>query len=191
MPDYAPDFTYRYRVHYSTSGFTHDLTVRGGVSTTGGETLAASMATAVHDFFAALQSQMASNFTFLGASWAYAGSDVFTPTSNVPAAITGAVDTSGHSPRKRATATAMPGRGADASKGRLYFWGYDQSDNLATDKGGDGWISVANDANITTAKAVADANFHTGSGAIGIWYPRFTVKINDRTLRAIRRTITI
>lgn len=191
MTDYSPDYTFRYRTHYLAGGLTHDFTVRAGITLSGGAELAAVYSVAVGNFLASLEDALFDDFECISASWAYAGSDVFVPSFDVPANPTGVVDHTAFGPRMRASAVAMAGRAADGSKGRLYLFGYAQLDKTNADPAADGWISVDNDANLVDAKAIADTSFHTGSGALGVWYPRLTIKVNDRALRTIRRTVAI
>jgi hypothetical protein len=189
--DFSPDFTYRYRAQYVAGGLTHNMTVRAGIIVSGGEAQAALMATALGNFFAAIQSRLMSDFEFIGAAWAYAADNTFTNTSSVPESPTGAITVTDLGPRLRATGTAMAGKSSDDAKGRLYFFGYHQNDVDNDDAGSDGWVSLTNDANIGDAKAIADDAFRAASGLSTIWYPRFTLKINDRALRVIRRTRNI
>lgn len=188
MPDYAPDYTFRYKARYLAAGFQHDMVVRGGIITTGGTTEAGDMAIAVSQFFAPLTEHLATDFSFLAASWAYAGSNVFVPTSALPSNPTGDINFGGKSKRVRATATCMSARGLTGGHARIYFFGYFQADDLSNDIAQDGVVTELEDAFIATSKTVADASFHASDGGGAIWYPRFTMKVNDDLLRLIRRT---
>lgn len=193
MTDYAPDFTYRYRVSYRAGGFAHNFNVRGPTGLAEPvDDFAFNMATAVHDYFAALAAILWTDFEFLSAAYAAAGSNIFIPTTRVPAAITPTgFDPADYSARMRATACTHAGRGVPSGAARLYWFGSSVVDSLDTDEAGDGAISVANVAGLDTATAVANANFFSSAGFAALWYPRLTTKVNDRLLRVIRRTVSV
>lgn len=190
MADWAPDYTYRYKARYLAGGITHDFTVRGGIIYTGGEALAVTMAAAVSAFFGFLEAQLIDDFEFLNASWAYADSNSFTPTVAIPTSPTGAIALAGQGGRRRATACTMSGRADTESKGKLYFFGLVGNDVAPGDAGSDGKISASELPAIEDAKAVADSNFRSAHGDACIFYPQFTIKVNDHTLRLIRRVGT-
>lgn len=192
MTDYAPDFTFRYKVHYLAAGFTHDFTVRGPVDTPDIPTLSETLRVAVGNFFADIESKLFTDFAFIAASYAVANSNVFIPLVAVPTAVTPAGPAvADRSARVRATGSTMAGRGIDGGASRLYFFGYMVNDTAAGDAGGDGVISLANDANLGDASAHASDAFRSSSGSEMVYYPRLTMKVNDRLLRTIRRTISV
>lgn len=190
MADWSPDYTYRYKTRYLAGGITHDFTVRGGIIYTGGESEAVSMAAAVTAFFAALEAQLIDDFAFLNASWAYADSNSFTPTTAVPISPTGAIALAGQGGRRRATACTMSGRADTESKAKLYFFGLVGNDTAPGDAGSDGKITNTEMPAIDDAKAIADLNFRSAHGDAALYYPQFTIKVNDHTLRLIRRVGT-
>lgn len=187
MPDFSPDYTFRYKVKYVAAGITHDFVVRSGILTSGGETEAGDLANAVGQYFAAIESQLVADFEFLVASWAYAGSNIFVPTDAIPAQPTGVIAVNTLSGRRRATAFNMAGRGSGEGSCRLYFFGLAFSDSAPGDAGSNAVIDVEDFPAVADAKAIADASFRASDGQSGIYYPRFTTKVNDRTLRLIRR----
>lgn len=191
MTDYAPDYTMRYKVHYLAGGFTHDMVVRGPISFSDITTELIALAGGLQTFFEAIEGALFDDFAFLNASYALPSSSVFLPTVIVPTSPTGVTDPANRSARLRATACTMAGRGSPGGSGRLYFFGLTLADSTETDPAGDGVVTVANLAGITDAKDAADAAFHSSNGSAMVFYPRFTIKVNDAALRIVRRTITV
>jgi hypothetical protein len=187
MPDFSPDYTYRYKVRYLAGGITHDFVVRGDQWVTDGETHATALAANVGEFFANLEDQLFDDFAFQSASWAYRGSSVFVPTTNVPTDPTGVFNPALVSSRHRATACTMSGRGLAEGHAKLYFFGAHFPDHLVDSVGADGVITAAEFGGIVNAAAVATTRFHSSDGAAAIFYERLTVKVNDRLLRIVRR----
>jgi hypothetical protein len=190
MTNWAPDYTFRYKVRYVAAGFQHDFTVRRSATVTDGETEAGTVSVHVGSFFDALQARLSDDFAFLAASWALPNSNVFVPTTSVPElAAPGAIDYTEYSPKTRAQACTMSGRSATAFA-RLYFYGLIVSHELVGTIGGDGVISVSNLAGVATARTIANGQFRSGDGSGAIFYPRLTIKVNDDLERLIRRTAT-
>jgi len=187
MPDFSPDFTYRYKVRYLAGGITHDFVVRGDQWVADGETHALALAANVGEFFSNLEDQLFTDFTFISASWAYRGSSVFIPTTSVPTDPTGGVDAAPVSSRLRATACTMSGRGLGEGHAKLYFFGLWVPDHLVDSLGADGVLTAAEYGGIANAAAVATTRFHSSDGAAAIFYERLTLKVNDRLLRTVRR----
>ena len=190
MTDYAPDYTFRYKVRYLAGGFQHDMVVRGPLVVVDPATQNQLLADVLSGYFVNLQTVLYNDFEFQTASYAVAGSNVFIPTTIVPISPVGVVSVANSAARQRASACTHAGRGIGSGSGRLYFFGLAMPDSAAGDPAADGVISVTNLPGLATATGIADGTFKSSSGAAMAFYPRLTIKVNDAMLRIVRRTIS-
>lgn len=185
MTTWAPDYTLRYKLRYLAGGYTHDMVVRGTSIGTAADL--ADMAADIETAFAAIEGNLFEDFTFQAASYALPNSNVFVPTTIIPTSPTGAIAVADYSARVKASAVAMSGRSATA-KARIYFFGFVVTDQADGTPGGDGVVTGTEVVPILGFRALA-ANFaNAADGSTATYYPRFTIKVNDRWLRFIRRT---
>lgn len=185
MPDFAPNFTFRYRVRYSVGGRQHTMQVRGVPATTALQ--APLFATSVADFLDALQPARWSDFTILNAAYALADSDVFLPTT-APVILAGAGSPATRTPSDNALALSFPCRSSAGLRGILFLYGcsYDPS---TTSVANDFRITSAEDSDISDAIAALTAAVPTlvcNDGSTANWYPYANLKANDYWVRKTR-----
>lgn len=84
MPDYAPNYTARYRMRYSVGGANHTSTIRPAGSSDDPAAIAGAGAAIFTDVLTALAPMLSDDFTVLGADVAVANSDIFLPAATVP-----------------------------------------------------------------------------------------------------------
>jgi len=90
MPDYAPNFTGRYRLTYQTQSQVHTMQFRYSQAE---ETLPVALVASIEDFLDALAPFRFSDWTILGAENSPASEDFFVPSLTVPTILAGAVAT--------------------------------------------------------------------------------------------------
>lgn len=86
MPDFAPNYSNRYRLRYSTLGIIHTLTFRYGIVPSA---VVTTIAADMQDVLNALAPIRFTDWTEIDAAYAEAGSDVFLPTATLPGADAG------------------------------------------------------------------------------------------------------
>lgn len=185
MPDFAPNFTFRYRVKYSVGGHTHRMQVRGVPATT--TAALGSFATAIEDFLNALTANRYSDFVVLGADYALADSDVFLPCV-APAPDAGTYTIAGRSASSNALALSFPGRSDVGLRAILFLYGTALLPGVISEVS-DFRITSAEDATIAAAIAVLAGSppvLVANDGVHVNWYPYCNVKYNDYWVRKTR-----
>lgn len=188
MTSYASNFTPRYKARYLAGGIEHTIQVRAarGASFSVTEALRGP----VRDAYMAVVAIVYDDFAWISAEVALTDSDVFGP-ATVPDPLVGnIIDPALNSAMLRISPLTFTGRSA-GSKGRFSMFGVSFGTDAAAALGGDGKLTSAEVAGISTIAGVASANFRAGSGEPAIYPLLATVKPNDHLLRLVRRgTIT-
>lgn len=185
MPDYAPNYTARYRLRYQTVGKSHSMTWRQPASETEDTDIAAKVGLFLND----LADSLWDDFTIIGADWALADSDVFLPGS-LPSFDGGNVASSGQSPSDAAFAISFVGRTISGNKARMFLYGLNFPTMVRTSSGNDFKIVSAEAS--TVSDAIVRLN-ETSPPIVGndnttaIWYEYVNIKYNDRWVRRLRR----
>jgi hypothetical protein len=190
MPDFAPNVTARYRLHYKVVGRNHTVQCRGtrGIDVS---TLMADGAAYLRAVFSALAAGMADDLAFISAEYALTDSDLFFP-ATLPAAVTGLVAASTFSKQDSITHLTFSGRGAGGSKVSQKIYGVNwapdvlpagiESDFVVT--GGESAIvlnAIAAFNNSPSGRIVAIDN------TVATYHGQATLKINDFWLRKVRQ----
>lgn len=184
MPDFAPNFTVRYRVKYIVLGRIHRIQFR----LERGVTDFAGAAGKVGTFLSTMESQMYDNFAVLSADAALEDSDVFLP-APAPDSPTGAISTTGVGTGDVPLAVSFPGRTINGLRGIVYLYG--------TQLDPSGPANFLQDYRIQAAElgAVSDAvaalneispTFVGNDGTTLIWYPYVNTKPNDHWIKKLR-----
>lgn len=185
MTTYAPTFTPRWKGNYVAAGVQHSIQGRGPRGTTFSDMQF--FAGFMDELFGAVTAVLADDFAWVDASIALTDSDVFLP-ATTPTGVTGTVDTTGIAPRKRIRALTFSGRTA-TGRSRISMFGIMLDDDLATDEGGDGLVTVAELAGIATIVTRLNSSYRGNSGDLAAWHNRGTYKENDHLLKLVRRGI--
>lgn len=185
MADFAPNYTARYRIRYSTVGKTHSMTWRVAAGVTDSTSIAAKLGLTLDDMAPLLWD----DFTILGADFALADSDVFLP-GVLPTFGGGAVASGAQSPSDAALAISFVGRTIAGQKARMFLYGCNPGEIGRTAVGGDFRILSSEEPSVSDA--IVRLN-ETSPPLVGndnetaIWYEYVNVKYNDRWVRRLRR----
>ena len=190
MPDFAPNVTARYRLHYNAIGRVHTTQCRGtrGIDVS---TLQADGAAYLRAVFVALAAIMSDDLSFISAEYALTDSDLFFP-ATVPAAVVGGVSAALMSKQDSISHLTFSGRGAGGSKvnQKIYGVGF-APDTLPANIASDFVLLSSENANISAA--VAAFNTSPSGRVVAIdntvptYHARATLKVNDFWLRKVRR----
>lgn len=189
MPDFAPNVTARYKLHYTAAGRPHTImcrAARGTLASPG----AGQCAVYLRGLFSALAPLLADDLSFTSAEFALTDSDLFFPAA-VPAAVVGGSPIAGFSKQDTITHLTFSGRGTGGSKVNVKVYGVNWApDTLPGSVESDFVVLGTELAQI--ANAVISLN--TGSGIIvaidntaALYANRATIKVNDFWLRQVRK----
>lgn len=185
MADFAPNFTARYRVRYSSLGKTHSMTWRVVNTVTDPTALAAK----VSGFLDDMAPNLFADWTIIGAEFALADTDVFLP-AVAPDNPTGAVSTAGSHISDAAFQMGFVGRSSAGGKARMFLYGTNIAVDIADARGNDFRIQSSELASVSdaivrlneTAPALVANDNH-----VAVWYEYANMKYNDRWVRRLRR----
>lgn len=185
MADFAPNYTARYRMRYTSLSKNHALTWRVLNTVTDPAAVAAKMEL----FLADMEGRLWTDFTVVGADFALADSDVFLPCV-APASPTGAATTNPAYAAHAADAISFVSRSAAGGKGRFFLYGTNYGRTEDTAEQVDWRITSGEDA--TIAAGVARLNETSPSlvcndNHVAVWYEYANFKPNDRWIRRLRR----
>lgn len=190
MPDFAPNVTARYRLHYAVAGRNHTVQCRGvrGVDVS---TLNADASAYVRSVFNALATFLADDLSFISAEYALTDSDLFFP-GTVPAAVVGSVSAALFSQQDSISHLTFSGRGSLGSKINMKIYGAAFGpDTLPANLSSDFVITSAEHANIAAAVAALNASpsgrIVAIDNSVATYHARATLKVNDFWLRKVRQ----
>jgi len=187
MADFAPNFTARYVVRYSTLGIEHTTQFR--IARGSGATGLTNMVAKAAGFFAAIQSVMFVDWTILDAKYSAEDSSFFSPAA-APTQPTGAVALPSEEASQSILSTSFVGLSLQGQKARMFVYGL----NLGPEN--TGFVS-ADDFRVTSGDTAAVAagvailnngspNIVASDNQVVSWYAYVNTKYNDFHLRAIR-----
>lgn len=187
MTTFAPDMTPRYKASYISAGLQHSSIIRvaRGSGATPTVTIGRAVMQAVTTALAAL---LPTDFHFTGAAYCLEDTNVFLPTTFIPANPTGLQDLADYSPTMRATETIFQGNGG-GHRVTVNIFGvfWQQSDPL--DPSANGRVETTEDTHILAA--VTALNGATGQTSIAnipaIFSPYANIKVNDYWLKRVRK----
>ena len=180
MADFAPNYTARYRLHYSSLGKAHSMLWRIERGT--GSTGLAVMIAKVEDFLNTLTAARYTDWEVLSAEYAPEDVDIFAPAS-VPAPDTGTVAIPTDPVSQSCLSTGFVGRSDVGQKARMFIWGCNFNPEA-------GSAAVADDFRVHSSEhaIIAAAILELNSGGPPIqasdnhnvsWYTYVNVKYND------------
>jgi len=179
MPDYAPNFTARYRLTYSVLSHQHTMLWR--IQRAVGSVGLALMVDKVRQYLDAMAPVRFTDWTEVSAEYAPEDVDIFAPAA-LPGSIAGTAVIPANSKSQGALAISHVGRSSAGQKARMFLYGTDfspENPNVITDD-----FRVFTAENGIIALGVAELN----SGAPSImasdnlpvlWYSYVNAKYND------------
>lgn len=186
MPDFAPDFTPRYRVQYVSAGLTHWIMLRGfrdeSESATG-----VRVRDALFDTIAPMAAFLCDDFEWISAEYIPQDTNIGVPDS-LPAAITGTVAISTMSREDKIRSIGYVGRSGSTPM-RLFVFGCQfQTDDLPEGVEAKFRISAADLSNVATSIAALDgAGCPANNNFPGHYHNYVNLKVNDHLLKFVRR----
>jgi hypothetical protein len=185
MADFAPNFTARFRIKYTSLGKSHSMIWRVASSVTDPTGIAAKITLFLTD----LAPVRFNDWTLVGGEFALADTDVFLP-SPITAPATGSVSTSGAVLTDPAVSISFVGRTTLGNKARMFLYGTTFRDVVTTSVGADWRVTSAENAAISDAIVRLNETSPAIVGnddAVATWYEYVNVKYNDRWVRRMRR----
>jgi hypothetical protein len=184
MADYAPNYTPRYKVRYTTLGATHTMQFRVGRGTTDFTGIAGK----VSSFLEELSTQLFSDWTVVSAQGALEDSDVFlpaplpsfTPSTNVPPGLTSV---------PRPVSISFPGRSTAGLRAILFVYGSTFFPSTGASLYADYRITSAENATIAasvTALSELAPVLVANDNETVVWYDYANLTLNDYWLRRVR-----
>jgi hypothetical protein len=185
MADFAPNYTARYRVRYTSQGKSHATTWRVASSVTDPTAVAAKFGLFLED----MEGSLWDDWTVVGADFALADTDVFLP-APPPDQPTGAVAVSGATMSDSAFAISFVCRSALGGKGRFFLYGTNDSTLVRDSKGND--FKLLSSESVQIADAVTRLNETSpvlvcNDDSAAVFYDYVNMKHNDRWVRRLRR----
>lgn len=186
MPDFAPNYTARYRLHYNVLGLAHTMTWRVASSVTDPSGVADKMGLFLSD----LAENLWSNFTIIGADFAPADSDIFLP-AVMPDPVTGGASVASFHQTDKSFAISFVGRSDHGQKARFFLYGTSFAVNVR-DAQIDDWKITSAESPTSISDAIVRLN-ETSPALVGnddhtvVWYEYVNCKYNDRWVRRQRR----
>lgn len=186
MSDFAPNWTPRYRVRYSTRGGTHTMQFRIARAADPGDF--SGMAGKVGSFLEALESLLFTDWTVLSATGALQDSDIFLP-APVPTGFTPAASTTGESLATKAWETGFIGRSSNGGRGAFFIYGLRQNPITVTPPQDFRIFTSENSVfeDAVTALDELSPAFAANDGFAVNWYQYVNVKYNDYWVRRLRQ----
>lgn len=190
MPDFAPNVTARYRLHYHVARRDHTMQCRmvRGIDV---GTLTTEAPAYLRTLFNAMASLMADDLVFTSAEYALTDSDLFFP-APVPTAVVGALDVNDFSQQDSITHLTFSGRGAGGAKINMKLYGVQVDpdvipDDIQTDFVLDGTESAPVAAAVTALGVSLGLRIVCIDNSVATYHNRATVKINDFWLKRVRQ----
>jgi hypothetical protein len=186
MADFAPNYTARYRLHYTVTGKSHTMTWRVASSVTDPTGVASKMEL----FLADLQEDLYSDFTCVSADFALADTDIFLP-APVPASPAGTASPGDAKETDKALSLGFVGRSAAGGKARFFLYGTIFGNIIRSAPANDWKVVTAEDpagvgAGIVRLNETSPA-LVANDDHIVTWYEYANLKYNDRWVRRQRR----
>jgi hypothetical protein len=187
MADFAPNFTARYKLRYSSLSLTHTMQWR--IARGAGATGLSNMILKVAGFLAQLAPGRYTDWTMLSATYAPEDSDIFLPAA-LPVGIgAGAATISGNPKSDSIVSLGFVGRSIAGQKARLFVFGTSFNPELETVAGDNFRFEAGENSAVDGAIAILNNGSPNVVGSDGnnvAWYSYANSKYNDYWLRRIR-----
>lgn len=186
MADFAPNYTPRYKITYSSLGATHTMQFRLPRSFNLADLGAIQGKIAA--FLGALNDVRYDDWTVLGASFAAVDSDIFLP-AGAPAVAAGTVVSTGVAAYNKALHLSFPARSAAGLRGILYLYGVSFAGLGLSPEIDDFRVTSVEDASVGSAVNALNASpeFYGNDNEVLSWYEYANWKYNDHWLRVVRK----
>lgn len=185
MPDFAPNFTARYRIRYSSQSKSHSMMWRIAAS----ETDPSALITKIGLFLDDMATSMWEDWTINSAEFAPADSDVFLPAA-LPTFGGGEVELSTAVASDAAVPISFVGRSVTGGRARMFLYGTNFPSVIRSTQGLDYRITSVEAANVGDAivrlNETSPAIVANDNGDV-VWYEYVNVKANDAWVRKLRR----
>lgn len=185
MADFAPNFTARARLKYSSLGKNHSMMWRVSSAETDPTGISAKIGLFLDD----LAPILFNDFTVIGLDFALADSDVFLP-APTPAFGGGDVSAGGGVPTDAAVSLSFVGRSTLGGKARMFLYGTNTGAIVRTADVNDWKLLSSEDASISAAIVrlnETSPSIVANDDSVVAWYEYVNVKYNDRWVRRMRR----
>jgi len=184
MPDYAPNYTARYKLIYTAAGVQHSLGLRFPAANAQSLVVAAAVQT-LNEIFAACASRMFTDFTPIDAEYSAANSSFFVPVGIDDIVVAGTV-AAGITPMDEIVMTTWAGRSVGGHKGKFVmfgiYWG-------VTDPDFDDFAVTVTEMPFvgTVANSLRDSTVVMNDNLdAAFWRSRATIKVSDSWVDARR-----
>lgn len=189
MPDFAPNVTGRYKLHYRVVGRSHTIQVRIARGAIFADIVNNSRAYLLA-LFTALAPNLCDDLAFVSAEAAITDSDLFFPAAT-PTAVAGTIAIAGYSGQDSISHLTFSGRGAFGSKVNVKVYGWQANpDTLPVNQASD-FVLLATEsaaiANAITALNGSPATVVAIDNSPPTYHSRATLKVNDFWLRRVRQ----
>jgi hypothetical protein len=186
MPDFAPNYTFRYRVHYSALGKEHSFMWRLQRGTDAG--ILGSLTAKVVSFLNALQSSRWTDFTVMSAEYSLQDTVVFLP-AGTPVVLPGTATPPAAAISQSTAAISFVGRSTAGQKGRFFLYGTIFSPEGSLVSADDFRLVSGDHADLTGALGAlntASPQLSASDGFSITYYPYVNLKYNDYWVRRAR-----
>jgi len=186
MADFAPNFTARYKLRYSSLNLVHTMQWR--IARGSGATGLSNMILKVAAFLNNVVSLRFTDWTALSATYAAEDSDIFLP-AGIGAISAGVAVIPLFPLSESIVSTGFVGRSLLGQKARVFVYGMQTSPILAEATTDNFRLTNAEQAAIAAAVGTLNSSSPSVVGsdnAVVTWYPYANVKFNDYWLRRIR-----
>jgi len=190
MPDFAPNATARYRLHYNVAGRIHTMQCRG-VRGIDASTLNADGSAYLRGFINAMAATLSDDLSFISAEYALTDSDLFFP-GTLPTAVVGGFSAALMSKQDSITHLTFSGRGATGSKINVKLYGVGTNPDALPANIWSDFVMLGSEL-AAIAAAVSALNTSPSGRIVAIdnsvatYHNRATIKINDFWLRKVRQ----
>jgi len=186
MADFAPNFTVRYKITYTTGGHNHTAQVRAARGSGAAGALGARdrLMACVN----ALSTLRYTDWTLLKGEYSIEDTDFFNPDPTIAGATAGTVVIPANPKSQGILSTGFVGKSILGAKARLFLYGVDLSPETSVASADDFRLLATQSAPVAAAIAALSAGVGlVGSDNGGInWYSYVNLKYNDYWLKRIR-----
>lgn len=190
MTNWAPDYTPRLIVHYTSAGLPHTWTLRANRGSTAGSS-AVSMLASMSSVVTALSSLLCNDLAVTSAFWIDQDTDIQIPIPGAALTSTGTNAISGFTTADKATELRFPGKSLGGLVHHISFFGIQLTmDSNAVDGERYGRMTAAQYATIAAAVAAfaGSRDFVANDNRAVVWYDYATNKVNDYWWKQARKT---
>lgn len=188
MPDFAPNYTARYRIHYVSLTHQHSMLWRIGRGTA--STGLALMVAKVGAFLTSVKVARFTDWTILSAEYAPEDVDIFAPAA-LPTFDAGTAVLPTNPISQGTLAASFVGRSAAGQKAKMFLYGVDVGPEVTVGPGVADNFRVTSVENAAVGSAIATLNAGSpdivGSDNFAVhWYSYVNTKYNDHWVARVR-----